>query len=255
MQLPRRHDFDPDDLPDPVLTLAAEVGPDVDEVPWHRHRKGQLIMALSGSVLCHTRTGLWTVPPRSAVWIPGGVWHSNRASGEARMVYVFIAPERAPMPARCCTLLLTPLVQELVVRLDQGCADAAHRAQLEQLLLTELGLLAPQDYHVPLPEEPRLRRMAEAMLEGPAVRRSLKQWAYALAMSERTLQRLISAHTGTSFTPWQRQLRIMRAVQLLASGDSVKQVAAELGYESVSAFVYRFRRVTGVSPGQFLDRR
>jgi AraC-like DNA-binding protein len=43
-------------------------------------------------------------------------------------------------------------------------------------------------------------------------------------------------------------MRLTRAVELLVSGSSVKQVAFSVGYNQPSAFVAAFRRVFGVTP-------
>ena len=47
---------------------------------------------------------------------------------------------------------------------------------------------------------------------------------------------------------WQR---LLAAVEWLASGRPVTQVALDLGYESPSAFIAMFKRHMGDTPGQF----
>jgi len=74
-------------------------------------------------------------------------------------------------------------------------------------------------------------------------------------MSERTFRRWFHADVGTSFTRWQKQRIGDRAIQHLLRGDSVKCVAADLGYTSTSAFIAMFKRVIGVSPQRYLHLR
>ena len=50
------------------------------EVPVHTHRKGQLIIARYGAVSCYAENDIWIVPPDCAVWIPGGIPHSAKAT-------------------------------------------------------------------------------------------------------------------------------------------------------------------------------
>ncbi|MET0241375.1 MAG: helix-turn-helix domain-containing protein [Sphingobium sp.] len=38
----------------------------------------------------------------------------------------------------------------------------------------------------------------------------------------------------------------------MASGESIQQVAADLGYESVPSFVTMFRKALGTSPAQYM---
>jgi len=76
------------------------------EAPEHRHRKGQLVMALRGGVTCRVPNGMWMVPPHCGVWVPGGMLHSNVATDNARLFFLFIEPDVTNLPNRCCTLSL-----------------------------------------------------------------------------------------------------------------------------------------------------
>jgi AraC-like DNA-binding protein len=58
-----------------------------------------------------------------------------------------------------------------------------------------------------------------------------------------------------SFGRWHQQLNVMLAVQWLAGGGSIQQVAADLGYESVPSFVTMFRKTLGTSPGRYMAER
>ena len=80
-------------------------------------------------------------------------------------------------------------------------------------------------------------------------------WARRVAMSERSLARLIVAETGMSSGRWRQQLNIILALQWMAKGTSVRQVASALGYESVGSFVTMFRKALGTSPGRSISGR
>jgi len=54
-----------------------------------------------------------------------------------------------------------------------------------------------------------------------------------------------------SFGRWRQQLHLMIALSHLAEGKSVQSVAGTVGYDSVSAFITRFRKVLGKSPTQY----
>ena len=45
-----------------------------------------------------------------------------------------------------------------------------------------------------------------------------------------------------SFRTWRQQLRLQKALELLAEGRPVTSVAIDLGYESPSAFIAMFRQ-------------
>ena len=52
-----------------------------------------------------------------------------------------------------------------------------------------------------------------------------------------------------------RSVRLLRALERLAAGASVTEVAFDLGYDSPSAFVTMFRRALGTTPGRYFASR
>jgi AraC-like DNA-binding protein len=97
----------------------------------------------------------------------------------------------------------------------------------------ETARVAP--LHLPMPRDPRLARVARALIADPADVRTLAAWTRAAGASGRTLQRRFRAETGLSFGKWRQQVRLLRALERLASGAAVTEVAFDLGYESPSA--------------------
>ncbi|TCL09567.1 helix-turn-helix protein [Shimia isoporae] len=77
--------------------------------------------------------------------------------------------------------------------------------------------------------------------------------ARMLGIGPRSLQRKL--HTeGTSFRTLSNQVKANRATELLQEGSlSVKQVAAELGYETPQNFSRAFRKVTGMPPSSLAE--
>jgi AraC-like DNA-binding protein len=67
----------------------------------------------------------------------------------------------------------------------------------------------------------------------------------------KTIQRLFVKETGMTFGQWRQQARLLRALELLAVGEKVIDVALALGYESPSAFAAMFRKQFGQTPSQF----
>ncbi|AZV20086.1 helix-turn-helix transcriptional regulator [Mesorhizobium sp. M7A.F.Ce.TU.012.03.2.1] len=245
------------DVDDPsALSIAVRVDiPDTRaEVPAHRHRKGQLVFALGGGVTCRVPSGLWMVPPHCGVWIPGGMEHSNVATANARIFFVYIEPGAADLPERCCTLSISPLLRELIIELSDRLQDDEARGELlTKILLTELSRMPVQQLHLPISSEPRLNRIAEALAQDPADRSTLADWAKRMALSESSLARLVTKETGLSFGRWRQQLHLIVAIRELASGKSVQQVSGDLGYGSVTAFITMFKKALGKPPAKYLS--
>ena len=82
---------------------------------------------------------------------------------------------------------------------------------------------------------------------------SLDRLADDACMTKDSFIRLFRRQTGTTPTDYIIRRRITQAQLLLVSERrSVKQVAAMVGYENVSYFGRTFRRITGMTPMEFV---
>ena len=92
------------------------------------------------------------------------------------------------------------------------------------------------------------RALRTLLLEG---RNSGDETAQMLSMHRRTLNRRLKDH-GTTFQQVLDEVRFSIARQHLAASDiSLDDVAATLGYGSVSPFMRTFRRWSGTTPGRW----
>lgn len=223
----------------------------------HQHRKAQLIYSVRGILNCEIEDGVWIVPPQCAVWIPGGLPHAARGAGVTECYCLFVEPDAAPdLPKTCCTISVSALLRELLLKAagfpelyDLGGPEE----RLIATLLDELAAAPVEDLHLPMPRDPRLRNLAEMMLDDPTDKTSKADWAVRIGMSERSMSRLLQNEIGMSFVRWRRQLHVILALQRLTKGDSVKTVALELGYENASGFVTMFRKAVGKPPARYLS--
>lgn len=251
---------EPDEVPRPVVTYGF-VAEDFDgiELDFHRHAKSQIMLVQRGALSCEVEGGLWIVPPRSAIWIPGGALHAITAAGALEGYNAFVDPAVGQsLPRTCCAVSVTPLLRELLTRaakLPLLYEEGGANSRLVAVLLDELAVAQIENLHLPMPNDSRLRRIVDLMMASPADRATLNVWAKRAGLSERTLARLISRETGMSFCRWRQQLCIMLAVKWLAGGASIQQVAVDLGYESVPSFVTMFRKTLGISPGRYMAER
>jgi AraC-like DNA-binding protein len=243
-----------DDRSAPVIVVRVDADGTKGEVPDHRHRKGQLVFSLGGSVTCCVPGGLWMVPPHCGVWIPSGMAHSNLATANARLFFVYIEADLVALPDRCCTISISPLLRELIIELsDRMQHDDVREERLIGVFLGELPRMSVQQLHLPLSPDPRLKRIAAALAENPADRRTLAEWANHVALSESSLARLVVKETGLTFGRWRQQLHLIVAIRELVSGASVQRVSADLGYESVTAFITMFKKALGKPPARYLN--
>ena len=135
---------------------------------------------------------------------------------------------------------------------DQSPIAKANADTITTLLLSALSQMPVEHLHLPLTDEPRLDRIASALVDSPSDRSTMAQWAKRVAMSENSLGRLVQQQTGLTFGRWRQQLQLIIAIRSLAAGATVQQVSGDLGYESVSAFITMFKKALGASPAQYL---
>jgi AraC-like DNA-binding protein len=153
---------------------------------------------------------------------------------------------------------VTPLFRELLFRLATRPADYDREgpdAKLVSVLLHELTTVSVENHCLPMPSDPRLRRLLDAMKAGPANGATIKEWAKRVGVGDRTLSRLLVQETGLTFGRWRRQLHVILAIQRMSRGAAVQRVALELGYESASGFVTMFRKTLGVAPARYMAGR
>jgi len=246
-----------DDPARPIAPLAVDyVGSSLR--PWHHHRRGQLLYADVGVMQVATAAGTWVVAPEQAVWVPPGVEHQVGHRSGVAMRTLYIDPVVArELPRECCVVAVPPLLRQLILRAMSIGLDyppEGPEARVMAVILDELRALQPEPLHLPHPRDPRLRRIAEALLADPADGRALTDWAKAAGASERTLARLFVKETGMTFGAWRERLRLTAAVARLAEGQPVTAVAYDLGYQSPSAFIAMFRRSLGDTPGRYLKK-
>ena len=225
----------------------------------HHHQKAQLLFTVRGVINCEVDDAVWIVPPQCAVWIPAGLPHAVFGSGEVECISLFIEPpEASNLPRECCTITVSSLLRHLLMRAtefpehyDIDGPDGG----IVSVIFDQLVAAPVEDLRLPIPSDPRLKKLTDLLIAAPADHASVAQWASRVALSERSLSRLLSEQVGMSFGRWRRQLHIVLALRHLSTGQTVQTVAMDLGYESASSFVTMFRKMVGKPPSRYmLDR-
>jgi AraC-like DNA-binding protein len=211
------------------------------------------VHAVAGVMRVTARDGVWIVPPERGLWMPARVRHEIRCVGAVRMRTVYLRGVHPAFPRAPRVTRVSPLMREIMVRLAEG-AGARQRPHLAALLVEEIAALDVEPLRLPRPRDARIARLCAALHENPADATTLQGWADRLALSRRTLIRRIRAETGMSFRELRRQARILAALERLSLGGAVTAVAFDVGFDSPSAFIEAFRRVTGRTPGRYMKR-
>lgn len=238
----------------PVLLAVMRRSGTVRVTDSHRHARGQLIGATEGLLSIDAGSSRWVVPAIHAAWIPPDVPHGLRSHGPFAGWSVYVAESAcADLPGKAGVLAVSGLLREAVARAASWTGEilGAPQTRLAGVILDEIRSSPPAPLGLPMPQDARLLRIAEALSDHPDDGRRLEEWAAWAGIAPRTLTRRFIGETGFTFTAWRQRVRLLRALELLASGQQVTAVALELGYDNVSAFIAMFRRVLGVTPGRY----
>ena len=224
----------------------------------HAHPKAQLLYAVRGTMRVEVTGSVFTVPPTTALIIPADLSHSVRMRGAVAQRQLFIGPPfDGPVSDAVRVISVSPLLREVVVAL---CAEGAdwlrpeRAGYLAAIAMDEIQCATVLPFDLPLPGDPRLRRVTSAILASPNDRRTLTDWSIHAGASERTLGRLFVRETGLTFAQWRQQARLIDAYVSLSMGTKPAATATAAGYASPPAFGAAFRAFFGCTPGAVVGR-
>lgn len=209
-----------------------------------------------------TRGGIFLLNP--------GEPHTGQSATEAGFTYRALYPTSAHMAQAMMELGRPNLLPQFpTVRIDASDIAALTAAVHSSLtrdasplerqthwlaLLTTLVLRYSSD-RVALPvvgAEPRAVTLARDYLEEHYTERvTLSQLAAQTNLSPFHLVRVFRRATGIPPHAYLESIRIRRAQCLIERGEPLVSIAYATGFSSQSHFTERFRRIIGVSPGQY----
>ncbi|MER2268221.1 helix-turn-helix transcriptional regulator [Methylobacterium oxalidis] len=205
----------------------------------HAHVRAQLLYATAGLMMATAEDGTWVVPEGHALWIPPRLPHAVTMHGAVSMCSAYLAPEAVrAFPARAQVIEVSPLLAAALSALTREPVlydEAGRGGHLAALVLDEIGRAPETPLTLPLPGDPRLRRVCLGLIDDPASALDLDAWAARAGLSRRTLTRGFRRETGLSFDAWRARARIVRALALAADGRRAREIAAAVGYRSTQA--------------------
>ncbi len=237
-----------------IRTFSARFSPG-HLIERHSHSWSQLVYAGEGVIAVESENACWIVPTSRAIWLPAGHAHSIRMYGKVFLQTVYFeSREESKIDLPCAAYEITSLLRELIAFVCKAGivnSDTEENGNLIDFLTFQVRRLTPFPLMVPMPSDHRAKRLASRLIDNPGTQQSLAELCEGCGTSLRTMQRVFSAELGLPLSRWKNQVMMVHAIQLLAGDKTVSQVSLELGFESVSAFIFSFRKYFGVSPGQY----
>ena len=241
------------------LAEIASVSADLRDgkvIPEHSHPEDQLLFASKGVMTVRTKQGVWVVPPLRAVWIPANTPHSVAMSGQVSMRTLYFLPKLCrALPAKCFVMNVSPLLKELILhacRFGKLSKRAPAERTVVEIIVDQLKAVESIPLQLPHPVDSRAMRVVGALFANPGDQKTLEKLCLDCGASKRTIQRLFLGETRMTFGKWRQQLRLLHAMQALASGEKVTAAALDAGYNSTSAFISMFRKQLGTTPMRYL---
>jgi AraC-like DNA-binding protein len=226
---------------------------------WHTHDYHQLIYAMAGTTQIETERARYLLPTGRAAWIPAGTRHRTLIN-DVEGASLYFAPRSMDDPqGRVRILVASPVMREMILHALRWPLGASETNPVAASFFRTLGLMCSEWLESELPlslpsaRHPGIKRAMDYVGADPS-RASLAAVLEVAALSERTFRRIFVRETGMTWQTWLAQARIMEAASRLMHGGRITDVAADVGYSSLSAFAKAFRQLTGESPAAFRRR-
>ena len=163
-------------------------------------------------------------------------------------------------------LVLTEAEQKEFLRLAQDISDESRKTFMREIgqeltlcrLLLQLNRIWERTSKHPVVEKddyPRhIRLVFEYIMNNYSHNITLDELSASCYLNKHYLCRLFRRETGLSIHNCITSYRLTRAIVLLREGKSVKDVSWLSGFNSTSHFISTFKKNTGMTPLQFLQR-
>ena len=234
---------------------VARLFPPADRAEFRIDRH-YLLYCTTGMMRLEAEGKVWSLPPsRAAIIAADQTIHVTLPKAVMACSALF-DPGFIPAPALALTVInMAPLARELILacrvwtNVDEPLTPYAR--QLFATLAAVVSQLAatPSNTAMPLPRSSVVAAAVQLTEQLMADAPDFASIASDVAMTERSLARRFAEEMGMTWRQVLRRLRIIRAMELLATNDaSITQVAYAVGYASLSAFNAAFLEISGQTP-------
>jgi AraC-like DNA-binding protein len=218
-----------------------------------------LLCASSGALRLEAQGQAWLLPPARAALIEAGRPIQVSIPQPVTTASVLFDTRFAPSPPAPLTVFdLSPLARSLVTECGTWGENEQPLTAYAETLFTALAAVTwrlaeqPSPIVVPVGRSPELRqalRLTEERLGGDV---RFADLADEVGLAPRSLARRFSDETGMTWQAVLRRMRLLRAIEELAAGDTpVTTIAFTVGYTSLSAFNAAFQKLTGRTPTDY----
>ncbi|MCG9552918.1 helix-turn-helix transcriptional regulator [Vibrio sp. Isolate31] len=251
--------FDPDAIDAPIVPIYASFSNQTTSSlrsKMHRHHKGQLVYAKSGTGEIQLEGYSHVLLPNQMVWIPGGVMHQVILNHDVNFRAIYLDHTRFPqLSSQFDTFFVSQLLAEVI---ETICSSSFHtdwmagtEFHLQSILIKEMHRSATTPQWPAFPKDKRLRDNLLKYYEQGHMLPRLNELAVHFGASERTLYRMFVQDTGMSYQKWRQRIRLILAIDMLATNKSITEIAHHLEFSTTSAFITFFKSYQNITPNKY----
>lgn len=229
---------------------------------WHQHPWSEFVYAENGFVHLHVAGKRVLLPGWYGAWIPSNTLHEIWSDSPAlRMRAICFPAEEISINHELAVFPVSPLLKEMMRYTEKwGRADQADVREttflnaLQHLLSEEMTKSIP--VYLPSTGHEKLGQLLDYLQQRLHEKISIELLARQFGFSVRTLSRLFSQQLGVSFSSYCKLARIMKALELMETGNgNVSEIASAVGYESLATFSNNFLEICGNRPIYFINQK
>lgn len=218
-----------------------------------------LLCASAGALRLEAQGQAWLLPPARAALIEAG--RPIRVSIPQQVTTASVLFDTgfvgAP-PAPLTVFDLSPLARALLTECGAWGEAEQPLTRYSETLFAALAAVTwrlaeqPSPAVIPAGHSPELRRALQLTEQRLCGEVRFEDVADEIGLAPRSLARRFEAETAMTWRAVLRRMRVLRAIEELAAGDTpVTEIAFMVGYTSLSAFNAAFRELTGRTPTQY----
>jgi AraC-like DNA-binding protein len=252
-----------DKYPDTIYCMHDLMGE--NDIAVHAHVKGQFLFTEGGIVHVVTPSKTFFLPARHYMWIPPHVAHSIHPGSPDVIMRNLYFPVQEGDPRFYFEMGIYPvddLLLQMVIFSNRWSGDIDESNKGSYLFALALKTILPEIsiYNLPLAlpyaKNKRLDKIIGFMADNLQELIIFPDLARRFGFSERSLSRLFHNDLGMSFNQYLTIQRMMLALRLLLQdGMSVKEAAAQVGYNSVPTFSTTFYKIVGIRPSDYVKMK
>jgi AraC-like DNA-binding protein len=239
----------------PIVMLKRLLSKD-HTVRSHKHNWGQFLYAQKGVLAITTDSFRYICPAEQGIWLPSNVPHEVTTLTDCVLSSLYIDNSETSSLDNCAHMIqVSALLKMLIIEAVKFTDDydwQGNQGRHFRLVRDLVGSAKKVDTQLPYPATEKLLHITRHLSLHPDNNQSLEAWGRVVGASSRTLSRDFKKETGLTFSDWRIRLKLQVAIRQLHEGQSVTNVALNLGYETTSAFTFMFRTKLGKAPSKFI---